>query len=209
MRASGPIAILPGEYDGPLEPQPVSDPEPVVVFAGRHIPEKRVGAIPPAVLRARQRLPGLRAKILGDGPDRDELRRSIAELGLQGIIEAPGFVATEEVEHHMANAICLLLPSRREGYGMVVIEAAAYGTPSVVVAGPDNAAVELVEDGTNGFIARSASPDDLAAEIIRVAEDGRPLRERTAVWFADNARRHSLGRSLDVVLRVYAGSAAL
>ena len=50
--------------------------------------------------------------------------------------------------------MCLVLPSRREGYGLVVIEAAAHGTPSVVVADPDNAAVELVTEGVNGFIAR-------------------------------------------------------
>ncbi len=66
----------------------------------------------------------------------------------------------------------MLLPSRREGYGLVVIEAASRGTPSVVVAGPDNAAVELVDDGVNGFVAASASPEDLAAAIVRVSDGG-------------------------------------
>ena len=55
--------------------------------------------------------------------------------------------------------MCLVLPSRREGYGLVVVEAAALGTPSVVVRGPDNAATELVEDGKNGFVAPSADPE--------------------------------------------------
>jgi len=41
----------------------------------------------------------------------------------------------------------------------VVIEAAAHGTPAVVVAGPDNAAAELVSEGENGFVAPSASPE--------------------------------------------------
>ena len=65
-----------------------------------------------------------------------------------------------------------MLPSRREGYGLVVVEACAAGTPSVVVADPDNAATELIEEGVNGFVAPSASPEDLAAAILRVREAG-------------------------------------
>ena len=84
----------------------------------------------------------------------------------------PGFVATDVVEELMARALCMLLPSRREGYGLVVIEAAARGTPSVVVAGPDNAAVELITEGENGYVAPSASPEDLAAAIVRVSDAG-------------------------------------
>jgi len=199
----GEVTILPGEYDGSLEPRPVRDAEALVVFAGRHIPEKRVPAIPPAIARAREQLPELRAMVLGDGPDRAQTESVVRELGLQGAVEVPGFVDTEVVESAMARALCLLLPSRREGYGLVVIEAAASGTPSVLVAGPDNAAVELVEDGTNGVIAPSASPADLAAAILRVHAGGRALRERTAEWFAHNARRLSLGHSLEIVLAAY------
>ena len=47
----------------------------------------------------------------------------------------------------MASALCMVPPSRREGYGLVVVEAAARGVPSVVVADPDNAATELVQEG--------------------------------------------------------------
>ena len=42
--------------------------------------------------------------------------------------------------------------------GLIVVEASSKGTPSVVARAPDNAAVELVEDGVNGVIAESASP---------------------------------------------------
>ena len=69
-----------------------------------------------------------------------------------------------------------MLPSRREGYGLVVVEACAAGTPAVVVADPDNAATELIEEGVNGFVAASASPQDLAAAILRVRDAGPALR---------------------------------
>ena len=77
----------------------------------------------------------------------------------------------------------------REGYGLVVVEAAAQGVPSVVVQSPDNAALELVEDGVNGVVARSTEPDELAAAILRVHEAGPALRASTADWFARTGGR--------------------
>ena len=49
-----------------------------------------------------------------------------------------------------APRLCVLAPSRREGYGMVVVEASARATPSIVIAGADNAAIELRRRGVNG-----------------------------------------------------------
>jgi len=195
--------VLPGEWEGRLEPERPQPPEPVVVFAGRHIPEKQVLSIPPAIRVARQSFPELRAVILGDGPQRQAARRLVGELDLADVISLPGFVSTAEVAEHLARALCLLLPSRREGYGLVVLEAASRGTPSVVVSGANNAAVELVADGENGCIAASTAPGDLAAAILRVREEGQGMRERTAEWFRRNACAHSLERSLRVVLEAY------
>lgn len=199
----GEITMLAGAYDGPLEAGPVADSEPLVVFAGRHIPEKRVPEIVPAIAALRAEMPELRGLILGDGPERGEVQRRVRELGLEDVIDVPGFVSTEAVQAAISRALCLILPSRREGYGLVVIEAAAAGTPSVVVAGPDNAAVELIAEGHNGFIASSASPSDLADALRRVISSGQALRENTASWFTDNVSRLSLDHSLEIVLEAY------
>ena len=161
-------------------------------------------AIVPAIAAARERLPELRAAILGDGPDRRAIEEVVDALGLEGVVDLPGFVATEQVEEMMARALCLLLPSRREGYGLVVIEAAVHGTPSIVVRGADNAAVELIEEGENGLIAPSASPRDLAEAILEVHVAGAGLRARTVAWFEHNAGRLSLEHSLQIVLDAYA-----
>jgi glycosyltransferase involved in cell wall biosynthesis len=201
----GEVTALAGIYAGSTAPAVPQSVEPVVVFAGRHIPEKRAVAVVPAVARAADSVPELRAEILGDGPQRSEVLLRIAELGLEDIVEAPGFVASEEVEARLRRALCMVLPSRREGYGLIVVEAAALGTPSVVVRGEDNAATELIEEGVNGFVAASASPEDLAAAIVSVHEAGEALRERTAGWFAHNAHRLSLEQSLATVVRAYGG----
>ena len=210
LRAAGlrGVTVLRGMYAGPLEARPPARAEPVVVFAGRHIPEKQVPALVPALAEARRQLPGLRAEIYGDGPERSEVLRLRAQHGLDDAIEVPGFVAAEQVDGALRRALCLVLPSRREGYGMVVIEAACQGTPSVVVAGPDNAAVELVSEGENGFVAASASPQDIAAAIARVEAAGEDLRSSTSAWFSRNARRLSLAASLERVLESYGSESA-
>jgi glycosyltransferase involved in cell wall biosynthesis len=199
----GEPTVLTGEYVGSLErPEPAAA-RPVVVFAGRHIPEKRVPALVPAIARARAEAPELRGEVFGDGPERDEVLAAISREGLEDVVDAPGFVEHERVHESLRTALCMVLPSAREGYGLVVVESAGRGTPSVVVAGEDNAATELIDDGENGVIAASASPEDLAAAILRVRDAGPALRERTADWFARNAERLSLEHSLRTVLEAY------
>ena len=205
---NGELTVLEGEYAGSLEAREPEPAQPVVVFAGRHIPEKRVPSLVPALALARERIPDLRGEVYGDGPERKEVLRLRAEHGLDGALDVPGFVAAERVEHALAHALCMLLPSRREGYGMVVVEAAALGTPSVVVSGTDNAATDLVSEGENGYVAASARPEDLAAAIERVHAEGHALRERTAAWFGANAQRLSLAASLEKVLESYRAASA-
>jgi glycosyltransferase involved in cell wall biosynthesis len=83
------------------------------------------------------------------------------------------------------------------------VEAAALGVPTILVDHPDNAAVELLEDGVNGVVAASDSPSDLADAIVRVHDAGPALRTSTSDWFARNARRLSIDASLETVAEAY------
>jgi glycosyltransferase involved in cell wall biosynthesis len=200
----GEVTVLKGLFSGALEPEEPLEPEPCVVFAGRLIPEKNALSVVDAVALAAQRIPGLRGVIFGDGPQREAVLASIALLEQPAIVSAPGFVASDEVHQAIRRACCLMLPSRREGYGLVVVEASAAGTPSIVARGPDNAAIELIEEEVNGLIAPSAAPADLAAAIVAVVHAGASMRSSTAQWYARNAERLSLERSLEQVLATYA-----
>jgi glycosyltransferase involved in cell wall biosynthesis len=204
----GEVTVLKGLFSGALEPEEPLAPELCVVFAGRLIPEKNALSVVAAVALAAEQIPGLHGIIFGDGPQREAVLASIASLEQPALISAPGFVASEEVRDTIRRACCLLLPSRREGYGLVVVEASAVGTPSIVVREPDNAAVELIEEGVNGLIAPTAAPEDLAAAIISVVVAGAAMRASTSEWFARNAERLSLERSLEQVLATYASVSA-
>jgi glycosyltransferase involved in cell wall biosynthesis len=203
----GAVTIVDGLFDGE-PPAEFAEAEPLVVYAGRQIPEKRAPSVVPAIALARADIPELRGIVFGDGPDYERVREAIASAGLQDAVDAPGFVGSEQVESAIRRALCLVLPSRREGYGLVVVEALAAGTPAVVVRGADNAATELVEDGVNGFMAGSAAPEDLADAIVRVHRAGPALRASTRDWYARNARRLSLDASLATVAAAYARRAS-
>jgi glycosyltransferase involved in cell wall biosynthesis len=177
--------------------------DPTVLFVGRLIAEKQAPLAVAAIAHASAQIDGLRGEFLGDGPERTALQQAIIDHGLQQTVSAPGFADAETVDREMRRAMCVLLPSRREGYGLVVVEAAARGTPSVVVAGEDNAATELIEEDVNGMIAPRSDAQAIADAIVRIHEAGAAVRERTAAWYANNAERLSVESSLQTVLAGY------
>ena len=204
----GQVTVLRGMYAEAIEPPDTLPADPVVLFAGRLIPEKQAPLGVEAVALAKERVAGLTAEFLGDGPEREALLAAIARHGLSGTVSAPGFADAAALDAKMRRALCMLLPSRREGYGMVVVEASARGTPSVVVAGEDNAATELVSEGVNGFIAPSSDPQAIADAIVRVHEAGIELRRTTSAWYAEHAEMLSLESSLKRVLDSYSRPSA-
>jgi glycosyltransferase involved in cell wall biosynthesis len=200
----GTVTVLRGLYAGASEPAAPLPAAPVVMFAGRLIPEKQVTLAVAAIALAAERIEGLRGEVFGEGPERAALDAAIAGQGLEQVVTARGFTDTETVDAEMGRAMCLLLTSRREGYGLVVVEAAARATPAVVVPGEDNAATELIEEGVNGTIAAGSDPQAVADAIVRVHAAGLALRESTARWFAENIGWLSLESSLRAMLDIYA-----
>ena len=200
----GTPVVLPGLYAGPAELTQGDDvDESLVVYAGRHVKEKRVDALVEAFAFARASRPNLRLEIYGDGPERRRVEDLVGELGLDEHVLVAGRRPEGRSPCALARAGCLATASEREGYGLVVVEAAAHGTPSIVVDGPENAATELIEPGINGEIAKSAEPEELGATILSVLSGGAALRASTGRWFKQNAGKLRLGESLKLVLGEY------
>ena len=200
--ARRPPLVSPGLIHGVehLRFAPTAAQPPTVVFVGRHIADKRVESIPAALVEARRTLPGLRAVVLGEGPSRAHVQAEVDRLGLQDVVDLPGFVPQEEMERVVREAAVLVNPSRREGYGLVVVEACAAGTPVVLVDAPDNASVELVVDGVNGFVAPSTSPADLGRAIVAAVEGGDALRASARAWFEESARTRTAEAAARAIL---------
>lgn len=176
---------------------------PNVVFAGRHIPEKQASLIPEVIQEARRLNGAIRATIIGDGPERTDVAKAIAERDLEGAVQLPGFVSDDELNRALQSASCLLLPSLREGYGLIVIEAAAYGTPCVTIDAPDNAAKELIVNGVNGFVVDDWNPTNLAKAVVEVVRRGPKLRESALGWHRDHWQELSVQSSVERLEQVY------
>ncbi|MFM9108817.1 MAG: glycosyltransferase family 4 protein [Chloroflexota bacterium] len=170
-----------GTVPAPAQPRPAGG---YLIVTGRLTPDKGSGAVLPALAEARRVRPDLRAVIAGDGPSAPMMREQARRLGLERAVDFRGFVSETELDGLIAGATCLLNPSRREGYGLSILDAACRGVPSVVAPGPDNAAADLIETGANGEIAGSPAAADLASAILRVDAAGEPLRRSTFRWWA-------------------------
>jgi poly(glycerol-phosphate) alpha-glucosyltransferase len=145
-----------------------------------------------AVLAARARFGAdVRLDIYGDGPRRKALERQIAEAGAGDVVRLHGH--QPHARDRLAESSFLLMTSRTEGFGLVLLEAMAAGCIPIsydVRYGP----AELIQHGRNGFLVRDGSIRGLATAIRklrrmppdRVAELRRNAR-RTAEQFTDEA----------------------
>ncbi|MCC5974538.1 MAG: glycosyltransferase, partial [Rubellimicrobium sp.] len=130
----------------------------------------------PTLLRAFAELrgPELRLNILGDGDLRASLQRMVAELGLADRVNFLGF--QRDPFSHMREADIFVLSSRWEGFGNVLVEAMAVGTPVVSTDCPHGPA-EIIMDGKTGLLVPPGQPLALAAALQRLIVDP-ALRQR-------------------------------
>jgi glycosyltransferase involved in cell wall biosynthesis len=137
-----------------------------LVYLGRIMPSKRIEEIIKITAIAAESEPDARLIIAGGGDARytARLRRLIARLGIAGRVEFTGFIPHERKSEILGRSHFLLMTSIREGWGIVVNEANAQGTPAVVYDIPGLR--DSVKDGVNGMICRDNTPAEAAARII-------------------------------------------
>ena len=152
-----------------------------VLYAGRLLGHKHVDALVLAIALARRQKPGIRGLIVGEGPERAPLEDLVARLGLAANVPFMDFRSEhDEVIGLMKSSKVFVLPSEREGFGIVVLEANACGLPVVTVQQPGNAARHLITDGENGYVV-DLDPQDLAAAILRCLDHPQALCPRATV----------------------------
>ncbi|MDD1724161.1 MAG: glycosyltransferase family 4 protein [Methanospirillum sp.] len=147
-----------------IEQTPPSGDPVDIIFVGRFIPEKHPELVIDAVRILASRNPGITCLMIGDGPMMDHIRNLVCEYKLSDSVSLPGFVQDyRTVIGRMKNARVFVLPSEREGFGIVCIEAMACGLPVVTVIHPLNAAADHVIPGCGHVTGLSAG--ELASGI--------------------------------------------
>ncbi len=169
---------------------------PLLAFAGRITKQKALEV----ALDALGRLDGVTLAIAGDGPDLPDLRRKVAELGLDARVRFLGPLDRERVLTLFRAADASLLTSSWENFPHTVVEALAVGTP--VIATAVGGVPELVRDGENGLLVPAGDSNALAAAIRRLI-DHPDLRERLAAAAApsvEHLRPETLYARLEAIL---------
>jgi glycosyltransferase involved in cell wall biosynthesis len=198
-----PLLVSPGLIDAEVDVRPhAPHTPPYVIYAGRHIADKRVEVLPAAVARARLRVPDLELIILGMGPTSSAVSDAVRAVGGERWVRMPGFVAENDLASLIGGATMLINPSRREGYGLVVVEASAHGTPVLLIEDDGNAATELIDPGRNGFIARSTDPGELADAIVAAVDAGQDLRATTRCWYEEAIQTRTVRRTTENIAQV-------
>jgi glycosyltransferase involved in cell wall biosynthesis len=181
------VRVVPPGIDPRFTPAGDRSPHPIVVAVGRLMPSKRFDALIQAVATVRTEHPDVELVIVGEGYERDNLNRILAELGADWVRLA-GRVSDEALVDLYRRAWLLTSASISEGWGMTITEAAACGTPSVVtrIAGHEDA----VDDGVSGLLVDG--DDGLAAGLRRVIGDP-GLRARLGTGALGHASRFTWG----------------
>lgn len=110
--------------------------------------------------------PELKCIIIGEGPEEANLRELAKVLKINDNIKFMKFFENhDEMISYLKSSKVFVLPSTREGFGIVVIEANACGLPVVVIDHEMNAAVDLIDDNKNGFIS-TLRDSEIANKII-------------------------------------------
>lgn len=165
IQGSGPARVIPNGVDpGEIASAPPCHGFPEIMYAGRLIPEKHVDLLLQALTLVKAERPGVCAAVIGEGPERDRLQQLARSLGLgESVHFVPFLPSPRDIFSRMKGCRVFVLPSSREGFGMVLLEALACGTPVVTTSSPDNAACDLVTLATGRVV--SPSPEAIARGI--------------------------------------------
>lgn len=129
---------------------------------------KGIGHVLRALRLLHDRGTAARLDVVGDGPDRGLLEAQAAKEGLKGSVRFHGRIDTAALQHFYATCDVFVLPSCSEGFGIVYLEAMAYGKP--VVGADAGATPYVVRPGVSGFLVPYGDPEKLASCIAGLVE---------------------------------------
>lgn len=190
IRVIHPGVALPGAVAEPRAAQPTLLS--VSRLADRNKGHDVVLAALPQIAR---HVPDVRWVVVGDGPLRAELEAQAERAGVAGRVTFTGGLSDAERDAWLDRATLFVLPTRRpadgrggEGFGMVYVEAAAHGLPSVASRVPG--VVDAVRDGETGTLVAPEDPAALAAAVVALLADRDRLERYRAgarAWAAELA----------------------
>ncbi len=169
------------------------NPDFEILAVARLTAQKSLDTLIAAVALVRERGLAARVKIIGDGPARAELQARADALNLQAAVTFLGTVSRAELLAHYAQCAVFVLPSIREGLGLVLAEALLCGAP--VVAANSGGVTDIVRDGETGLLFAERDARALADALEKLWRD-RALAARLAATGATWVRARFAGAAV-------------
>lgn len=185
---------------GIYEKYGISPTEPVVLYVGRVDPEKQVGLVLEAFIKARLKVPKLQLVVVGDGVDRLRLTNEAKRLGVESSVKFLGRIVSDDLYELYKTGSVFVTGSEVETQGIVLIEAASTGLPLIAV---DKGAVsEVCCDGINGFLCRPGDVDQIAKSIVKIVSNEK-IQKEFGQKSLEIASGHDFEKTLDRFLEIY------
>jgi glycosyltransferase involved in cell wall biosynthesis len=143
----------------------------------------------------------VRLEVLGDGSERERVRHTVVDLGLEKHVELCGEVSSEEVASRLRGSDALVLPSLDEGLPTVILEAMASGIP--VVASDCGGVREAITDGVEGFVVPPRDSGALTRALERLWREPELRARMGEAGRRTVTSRFTLERQLDEFLVMY------
>ena len=148
---------------------------PHILYLGRLKKYKQLDHLIRAMKIVKKEVKDAKLSIAGSGDIEEELKKIVEEIGLNETIKFHGYVNEEKKKHLMQSAWIFVITSRKEGWGLTVIEANACGTPAIAYNVPGLR--DSIRNGETGLLVDKNNIDNLAEAIIKVLKDEK-LREK-------------------------------
>lgn len=146
-----------------------------LAILGRLVKQKGHIYLIEAMKRVVKEVPDAKLNVIGDGPLRSSLEAKVREYRLDTNIVFRGGVADQEKFKMLCSSNIFVLPSLKEGFGIVLLEAMACGLP--IVANDLPVLREVSIDGQNGYLVDVKNPEELAGKIVVLLKDEQRRKE--------------------------------
>lgn len=175
-----------------------------IIFAGRLLSHKNINILIKSINLIKERKQKIQCSIIGEGPEKKNLEILSKKLNLEKNIKFSGFLENhDDVYAQMKSSKVFVLPSTREGFGIVVIEANACSIPVLTISHKDNAARDLIEEGKNGFICK-LKEKEIANIIIRILNNSPDLKmKKNCLDFAEKYDWNEIVDEIEEIYKTY------
>ncbi len=169
-----------------------------VGYVGRLHPQKGVEFLIKGFKKVSLSFPQAQLLIIGEGPLKDKLLHIVEEEGIQGRVKFMG--RREDLSSLLPLLDILVLPSLREGFPNVILEAMASSLP--VIASDTGGVREVVEEGITGYLVPPKDVSALAARIKLLLQD-QALREEMGRRGREKVKKFHISRMAEETIRLY------